>query len=164
MDRATALGVAAAAGQFAEQALKISDCLYHYFKSVKNAPAKSRELRQEALLLSDVLETLIGLFAAQNQPSILPNASKYAATLKEFQETMAEMADKIEIKKGKFSFKRLAWPFSEKENENYLAKMERFKSSFQLALQALQSYDLPHLVLICQFKVGQYRISRTSNR
>jgi Fungal N-terminal domain of STAND proteins len=163
MDPATALGVAGAVAQFAEQALKISDCLYQYFKSVKNAPAKSRELRQEALLLSDVLETLTDLFSAQNKPSVLPNAGKYADMLKEFRETMADMAKKVEIKKGELTFKRLAWPFTEKENGNYLTKMERFKSSFQLALQALQSYDFPHFVLICQFKVGQYRMSRASN-
>jgi Fungal N-terminal domain of STAND proteins len=154
MDPTTALGVAAAAVQFAEQAIKISDCLYQYFKSVKNAPAKSRELRQEALLLSDVLETLTDLFSDQNKLTILPNATKYADMLTEFKETMAEMAKKVELKKGKLSFKRLTWPFNEKENERYLAKMERFKTSFQLAQQALQSYQHPHFVLTCQFKVG----------
>jgi hypothetical protein len=155
MDPATALGVAATAAQFAEQAIKVSDSLYQYFKSVKNAPAKSRELRQEALLLSDVLETLADLFSDQKkEPTVLPNASKYVDMLKEFKETIAEMAKKMEIKKDKWSFKRLAWPFNEKENERYLAKMERFKSSFQLAQQALQLYQRLHVELISQFKVG----------
>jgi Fungal N-terminal domain of STAND proteins len=141
MDPVTALGVAGTVAQFAEQTLRISDCLYQYFKGVKNAPAKSRELRQEALLLSDVLETLTTLFSANKKPTVLPSLSQYEEMLQEFKETIAEMAKKVEIKKGKLSFKRLAWPFTEKENEKYLARMERFKGSFQLALQALQSYD-----------------------
>lgn len=164
MDYASALGVAAAASQFTEQVLKISDCLYQYFKSVKQAPAKSRQLRQEALLFSDVLETLTDVFSAQNKSSILPNALKYADMIRGFSETMTEMSKKVEIKKGELSFRRLAWPFTEKENEDYLAKMERFKSSFQLALQALQSYDLSHFVLTCQFKARQDRSSCVSNR
>jgi hypothetical protein len=147
MDPVTALGIAGTAVQLVEQTLRISDCLYQYFKSVKNAPAKSRELRQEALLLSDVLETLAALFSAQNKPTVLPNSGKYADVLQEFKETMAEMAKKVEIKKGKLSFKRLAWPFNERENEKYLARMERFKGSFQLAVQALQSYDSLHSML-----------------
>lgn len=147
MDPVTALGIAGTAVQLAEQTLRISDCLYQYFKSVKNAPAKSRELRQEALLLSDVLETLAALFSAQNKQTVMPHSGKYADMLQEFKETMAEMAKKVEIKKGKLSFKRLAWPFNERENEKYLARMERFKGSFQLAVQALQSYHSLHSML-----------------
>jgi hypothetical protein len=142
MDPVTALGVAGIAAQFAEQAVKIFDRLYQYSKSVKNAPAKSRELRQELLLLSDLLENLASVFSKQKKSNVLPNASKYTDLLQEFKETMAEMAEKAEISEGEVSLKRLAWPFKQKDNENYLAKAERFKSLFQLALQRLESYGL----------------------
>ena len=164
MDPVSALGVAAAALQFSEQAIIISDSLYQYYKSVKNAPAKSRELRVEALLLSDVLETLTDVFSTQSTSSVLPKAGKYADMLKEFSETTAEMAEKVELKKGKLSFKRLQWPFTEKENEKYLAKLERFKSSFQLALQALESYEPKPCLFNKQFKTGQYPRYCSSNR
>jgi hypothetical protein len=140
MDPATALGVAAAATQFAEQAVMIFDCLYQYSKSVKNAPAKSRELRQELLLLSDLLENLASVFSKQNKSPVLPNASKYSDLLQDLKETMTEMAEKAEITAGKISLKRLVWPFKQKDNEKYLAKVERFKTLFHLALQRLESY------------------------
>lgn len=142
MDPVTALGVAGTAAQFAEQAAKIFDRLYQYSKSVKNAPAKSRELRQELLLLSDLLENLASVFSKQNKSNVLPNASKYADLLQEFKETMVELAEKAEISDGEVSLKRMVWPFKQKDNEDYLAKMERFKSLFQLALQRLESYGL----------------------
>lgn len=154
MDPVTAVGVAAAALQLSEQAINISDSLYQYFKSVKNAPAKSRELRLEALLLSDVLETLADVFSAQSASNVSPKAGKYGDMLKEFSETAAEMVKKVELKKGKLSIQRLQWPFTEKENEKYLAILERFKSSFQLALQALNSYKLTPSPLTKQFKTG----------
>ena len=154
MDPITAFGIAAAAGQLAEQALKISDCLYQYFKSVKDAPKLSRELRQEALLLSDIVENLRSIFSSQDQPSALPKPGPSAELLDEFKETMRKMVNKVEVGDGKLSWNRLAWPFTQTENEEYLQKLERFKSSFQLALHALQSYLFPYLFLTCQVEVG----------
>ena len=147
MDPVTALGVAGTAAQFAEQAAKIFDRLYQYSKAVENAPAKSRELRQDLLLLSDLLENLASVFSKQKNSTVLPNTGKYAELLKEFTDTMAELADKVEISKGEVSLKRLVWPFKQKDNEKYLARMERFKSLFQLALQHLQAYGLLHFIL-----------------
>ena len=160
------MGIAAAARQLAEQALKISHGLYQYFHNVKDAPKLSRELRQEAILLSDVVENLCSIFSSRDRRSDLPKPGPSADLLHEFKETMMEMANKVEIKDSEISWNRLAWPFTQKENEKYLHRLERFKSSFQLALQELQSYVfLDRLVLlICQVEVGQHRISCTSNR
>jgi len=143
MDPVSALSVAAAAAQFAEQVLIISERLYQFFKTVKNAPKLSRELRQEALLLSDTLENLRSVFTAPDASKALRKASPSADLLQGFEETIKQIAARVEIKEGEASWKRLVWPFTQKENEDYLAKLERFKSSFQLALQVLQSYFLP---------------------
>ena len=152
MDPASALGVAAAATQFAEQVLIISDGLYQFFKNVKNAPKLSRELRKEALLLSDTLENLRSVFSSHHS-STLPKSRLLPELLQGFEEMMKEMVAKVEIKEGEISRKRLTWPFTQKENEKYLTKLERFKSSFQLALQTLQSYKLPGRVLIASSKL-----------
>jgi len=69
---------------------------------------------------------------------------------------MMEMANKVEIKDGALSWNRFAWPFTQKENERYLQKLERFKSSFQLALQAFQSYVFLHLVLTVRLKLDNF--------
>lgn len=47
------------------------------------------------------------------------------------------MAGRMEVGKKDMT-KRLKWPFTEKENEEYLFKFERYKSMFTLALQVLQ--------------------------
>ena len=140
MDLVTALGVAAAASQFADQVFKLSDYLYDVFKSIKNAPKQSRELRQEALSLSDMLANLHSLLSSEKQATSLPKASPFVELVKEFEETIAEMAKRVEIKDGEISWKRLGWPFTQKENEKYLSKLERYKNSFQIALQTLQSF------------------------
>ena len=156
MDPATAVGIAAAAGQLAEQALKISHGLYQYFHNVKDAPKLSRELRQEAILLSDVVENLCSIFSSRDRRSDLPKPGPSADLLHEFKETMMEMANKVEIKDSEISWNRLAWPFTQKENEKYLHRLERFKSSFQLALQAFQSYVFLHLVLTVRLKLDNF--------
>jgi hypothetical protein len=139
MDPVSALGIAAAASQFGEQVLIISDGLYQYFKTVKNAPKLSRELRQEALILSDTLENLRPLFSIQDPcNSLSKTGTSTSELIQEFQKTIKAMAAKIEIKDGEASWKRLTWPFTRKENEDYLKKLERYKSSFQTALQTLQ--------------------------
>jgi len=155
MDPVTALGVAAAASQFAEQVLKLSDYLYDLFKSINNAPKQSRELRQEALLLSDVLANLRSLLSSEKQTASLPKASPSAELVKEFEETIAEIAKRVEIKDGEISWKRLGWPFNQKENEKYLSKLERYKSSFQLALHTLQSFFPFFVCLIVRTKLAE---------
>jgi hypothetical protein len=97
-------------------------------------------LRQEALLLSDVLANLRYVLSAEKHSSSLPKASPSAELLKDFEQTIAEMAKRVEIKDGEISWKRLGWPFTQKETEKYLSKLDRYKSSFQLALQTLQSF------------------------
>ena len=143
MDPLSALGIAASASEISAQVLLISDSLYQFFKRVKNAPKLSRELRQEALLLSDVLETLSFVFSSQDHHGSLPKASASLELLNDIQETIMGMADKLEIRNTQLSWERLTWPFTQKQNEKYLEKLERFKSSFQLALQSLQSYFSP---------------------
>jgi hypothetical protein len=140
MDPVSALGVAAAACQLAEQVLMISDGLYQYFKEVKQSPKLSRELRQEVLLLSDVLENLRSAFPAEMYVKSLsgPRNTSMNDLIEEFEAVVKKMADRMKIEESGISWKRLRWPFDQKENEKYLEKFERFKSIFQLALQTIQ--------------------------
>src|SRR5215471_9299162 len=58
MDPVSALGVAAAAVQFAGDALYISNSLAQFILNVKKAPKKSQELKSEILFVSRILEDL----------------------------------------------------------------------------------------------------------
>jgi len=143
MDPVSALGVASAACQFTQLAGHVADNLFQYTRKVKNAPKLSQELRTEALLVSDVLENLQSALPA-NMPSAespSPNndsGTLVTSTVKEFAKTIKEIAGRIEIKENELSWKRLKWPFTQKENESYLQKLERFKNTFQLILQTIQ--------------------------
>ena len=73
MDPASTIGVAAAAAQFAGLALSVSTTLRHYWRAVSNAPKQSRELKQELLLVSDVLEDLKSVRPMETRSSgVLP--------------------------------------------------------------------------------------------
>jgi hypothetical protein len=84
-------------------------------------------------------------------------------TVKEFEETVKEMAKHVEIKDKKLSCKRLRWPFDQKDNERYLEKLERFKNIFQLALQTIQKYCCLPTALILKGNVGRCSLSGTPN-
>lgn len=58
----------------------------------------------------------------------------------ELAQVVSEMGNRIEVKRGDM-WKRLTWPFDEKENLAYLSKLERFKGTFTLALQIIEGYD-----------------------
>jgi hypothetical protein len=138
MDPTSAIGVAAAAAQFAALAFSVSNTLKQYLQDIKDAPKRSRELKGELLLVSDVLEDLKSV-VTNVSPDVLPANPLLTGAINEFAELIKEIAHSIEVKKKDIK-KRLKWPFTEKENEKYLSRLERFKSTFNLACDALQSY------------------------
>jgi hypothetical protein len=50
---------------------------------------------------------------------------------------LKEMTARIEVKDCDIQ-KRLRWPFTEKQNKEYLDKVERYKNTFNFALNAHQ--------------------------
>jgi hypothetical protein len=81
MDPVSAIGIAAGASQLAEQAAGIAKTLYDYFRTVREAPKHSKELRIEALIVANILEDLtfcVILYRQMNQP-LWANSSRLAA-------------------------------------------------------------------------------------
>jgi hypothetical protein len=112
--------------------------LLEYCQSVKRAPEKSNELRAELLLVSDVLKDL-----ETNMQLMI--ATQRADRLTSFKEALRHFADILKAMNRKIPEKpdliqRLKWPFSQRENEAYLSKVERFKSIFTLFLSSSQGY------------------------
>jgi hypothetical protein len=141
MDPVSAFALAAAVLQVTEQAANVLTGLYSYFRLVKNAPKLSRELREEARLVSYVLEDLKTVFEEMNdeQPVSHPKTDNVVNVVKEFIAIMNEMESRVEVKAGD-RFKRVKWPFTQKENQEYLTKLERFKNTFELALHTIELY------------------------
>lgn len=148
MDPVSAFGIAAGAAQFVDLATNVFVGLFKYFQSVKQAPKLSQELQHEAYLVSTVLRDLTSTFESMNNTSIIMGSTNTLNdAVVEFSNTMADMESRIAIKDGEL-IKRLKWPFTEKENQKYLSRLERYKKTFSLALSTVQMYVLSTTFLI----------------
>ena len=152
MDPVSALGVAACVAQFVDLAVDLALALSQYFhETVKQAPKLSRELQQEALLLSLVLKELKSTLVTTNDGRPMTGlSSALNNSIVEFSRTLAEMNSRTTLKEGDL-INRLKWPFSERENEKYLSKLERDKTTFTLALTTIQRYALNLIMKFLNF-------------
>lgn len=139
MDPVSAFGLAAGVAQFADLSARIVMSLYDYYRTVKHAPKLSKELRQEVFVVSNVLEDMRSSLESDPKDSKSTKNAELGNIALEFAEMMGEMASRIEVKEGDILGK-LKWPFDQKENERYLVRLERFKSTFILALQTIERY------------------------
>jgi hypothetical protein len=146
MDPVTAVSVAAAACQFAEQMVAVCDEIFDYIQKVKGAPKLARKLHREAILLSGVLENLYS--ALGRKAAILQKADILPEIVKELEETLEELSERLKIEDNELSWKRLRWPFDQKNSENLFEKLERFKNTFQLALQIIQTYEFTKVLCL----------------
>src|SRR5437773_12484351 len=138
MDPASALQVAAGAAQFVDLTANIFLELFQYFKSVKNAPKLSQELRDDALLLSDVLKQLESTLEATNPRPITASTNTLNETVEEFLKTMKDMEGHV-VAEGEWK-KWLGGPFCEKENKKYIERLKRYKNIYDSDLRTIQMY------------------------
>ena len=139
MDPATALTIASTSCKVLAQAITVFEALYQYIKEVRDAPAKSRELQREAFAVVDLLQCAAQALEGRTIASEQTSRKQWTCFATEFADTMKEMSELIEVRKGE-NWKRLKWPFDSKENQKYLEKLGRFKATFTLALQTIQRY------------------------
>jgi len=140
MDPISAFGVAGGAVQFLDLATNVFLGLFNYFQSVTQAPKLSHELQQEAFLISTILRDLKSIIESTNNPTT-ESETRLNDTIEEFVNTMTDIQRRIAVKDSDI-IKRLKWPFTEKENEKYLSRLERYKNAFMLALNCVQRYIL----------------------
>jgi hypothetical protein len=152
MDPVSAFGVVAGAAQLTELAVKVYLGLFNYFRAVKQAPKLSRELRQEALLVQEVLQELESTLESIGTP---PPMTSLKNAFDEAGKILKELKNRFEIKQGEI-IKQLKWPFTEKENKEYITKLERLKSTLTLATNTIQRY-----ILI--FRTGINLFSQSTN-
>ena len=136
MDPVTALSVAAAAAQFAEQGAEVYFGLLKYFKSVAHAPERSVELQTEALLISTVLKELKSTLKDIKYHSDEPLNDLVA----DFSKTMSELESRLVVIEDNEWIKRLKWYFTEKKINEYLSKFKKYRETFAMALSIIQRY------------------------
>jgi hypothetical protein len=106
--------------------------LFKYVRGVKDAPKQSEELKEEVLLIQDALEDL--KTTLESTPLTVPATmiTRLQGAVMQGGEVLKVMADQVLVQKGK----RFEWPFTQKQNEEYLVELERFRSTVLLALSA----------------------------
>jgi len=125
MDPLSATGAAASVAQLAALAKTIVIDIWQYCDAIKNAPKRSLELRQEIMNISTLLESLENV----SMDSLFTNK----APLDEFKKILKDLSVRVTEAKTN-GIGRWKWPFSQDENDQLLSRMERYKTTFNVAL------------------------------
>lgn len=132
---AEALGLAGSIAGLASLSLSVVSALYKYYGDVKSAPAQSEQLRKELSELQTICKIVEDSVSVTTKG--LPQALD--SQVKEFKTTLETML-KCAAREKTASFRRLKWPFDKAENAEYIAKIERFKSTLHLIMNVDQAY------------------------
>ena len=121
----------------------VFDLCRKYYSEVKDARKEIQRLRDEVTSLQDVLFSVADLAEAANptKMSILDRLNQADGPVKQCQAQLAGLVAKLEpgeaqSRMRQFGSRALKWPFSKKEVENVMAAIERYKTSFNLAVTA----------------------------
>lgn len=143
MDPASIIGLISALTQLVAYTAKVATSLSDYCSTVKNAPARSKELCDELETVSAVLHSLTQLLKPDSnvQISLLP-----ISALQKTAQKFGELLQSLERRVQPLSFqghKKYFWPLSKSRIEKALVKLERHKITFSLALNVQNMYRMP---------------------
>jgi hypothetical protein len=132
---AEAVGLAGSIAGLANIALSIVSSLYKYGVDVKSAPTQSEQLRKELSELQTLCQIVEGNVGVTKDglPEMLEGQ------IKEFRRTLEAMLIRAAREKTA-GLRRLKWPFDKAENAEYIARIERFKSTLHLIMNVDQTY------------------------
>jgi hypothetical protein len=134
MDPLTAFGTVVNVAGLADVAFRVMKDVLEYYHEVKSAPEKSQKLQEELFAISNVARNMKDFLSRcpSDRSTLLPVES-----VSQFGELLEEMKKRTELPERNL-MKRLKWPFSVKENNVYIARLERLKSIFTLAFEVCQ--------------------------
>ena len=141
MDPITAVGLIASIAQIAQQSTSLLIRLSQFYRDVKEAPARSKELRDELQTVTDLLNALKTTFDADSIS--LTDSLKRSTT--EFQGILKQLETRLAAEKTE-GLKKFKWPFTKADNERIISQIERYKATFTLALNINQTF--PFLINI----------------
>jgi hypothetical protein len=136
MDPVSIIGLVASIQQLSDRTGIIVVQLCDYFVMIKEAPARSKELRNELQTISNILLSLTNLL---KEHPIAGLSETLETSLTEFREVLDGLEQRIRPESTR-GIRRFLWPFSKTSIERILSKIERCKTAFSLALHVQQSY------------------------
>jgi len=108
----------------------IVSSMYQFFEAVKEAPIRSRELREEMGSICGLLESLEGLVASNSQSTLLRSLD---TTISELHRMLRDMNTRVSESQTR-GLRRLKWPFTKTENERLLSRIGRYKETLNVTL------------------------------
>jgi hypothetical protein len=110
----------------------------------KSLPAEVQTLVSEITLLSGIMTTLNGVLEAEKEEGKrvgLINSAMLQGPIEECKTQLAELHEYLERHQGvgnrfRGMGKRLKWPLKKSETMEWIVRIERYKSTFSLALQS----------------------------
>lgn len=142
--------VAASCLAFIDFALKLTLAIGEYQKSVRNCPRALEDLHTELGLVNANLESLVKL--VERQPdATYAHLAKPNGPLDRCQEELLQLLKDLQKRspkkgKGRWKFwyyaRRLLWPLTETDFQNYLSVTQRYSGQFNLAVNIDTKYVL----------------------
>ena len=153
MDPITAVGFTTTVAQLADLAFAVFTNLHKYYRNFESAPKRSEQLRRELDHMLDLLTDLQDIFKKNPNESLRRSLE---LEVKDFDGLLQDLLNRTKPQNTK-GFQRLKWPFKEAENEELIRRIERFKSSFSLAMNACQRFDPKDIDIRADFPVVPYK-------
>ena len=121
---------------------KIASLCFQYSVAVKNARKDIKRLQRKVSDIKDVLGEVKQLLDGRDK-TLLSATHKLSESLKECFLQLTELNKQLEPGKthkamSQFWVRTLRWPFTSKEVETLVARLERYEQTYILALQADQ--------------------------
>ena len=134
------ISVAASVAGLLSLSIQAGDAIREYYISVKKAPKDIQEIKSELESLSMTLqrlETVLRSDKLRCNSFSIDNSSVLTTALSSCEKKIREIASKLERPKDRGAspmWKRLTWPFSEKEVQKLLETLRRYILTFQFSL------------------------------
>lgn len=115
--------------------LKVLQNLYTYYNAVRDAPARAAELRTQVRLL---VEILAGVQEIWEQ-----DTNKFQTTLPDCLADLYRVLVQLyerSLPRETWGTRRFLWPFTEKQNSEYIVKIQQHRGTLVLYLSLNQRY------------------------
>lgn len=151
-------GVSAAASVFAliEISLKVVSLCAEYYSNVQNAKNDIDRVRLEIEAFLDVLRSLHKLAENPRTAAILASPS-LSASIKQCRSDLEKLQSKLDPGRRRkamssLGVRALKWPFENKDVQQLMGTLERYKSTFTLKLNLNQTYaSCSNLMILAEF-------------
>jgi hypothetical protein len=122
---------------------QIFDACRTYYLQVKTARKDIQRLRDEIILLQDVLVSVADLADSASLPT-LALLARDEGPIQQCQKELLGLARRLDPGQSKdemrtFGLRALKWPFTSKEVDKAINTLERYKASFDFALSTDQT-------------------------